>query len=109
MILLILFFSVFSIAVATDLECGDPAIGPVLGGVDFVEFRLHFQKTGSLSRPMKGSDQFVAKLDSYQFWFQSKENAEMFIRDPAAFYPKYGAYCAWGLTGYDSHATDPPG
>eukprot|EP01034_Spumella_vulgaris_P025005 gene25005-31408_t len=39
----------------------------------------------------------------------SSANAELFQANPIAYYPQYGGYCAWGLTGYDSHVTDPSG
>lgn len=95
--------------ILTDRNCGDPKIGPVLQGVDFVDYVTKYQETGVLTTPTIGSKEYVAKLDDYSFWFKSSENAKKFEANPSAYYPQYGGYCAWGLTGYDKHISDPRG
>lgn len=105
--ILVIFTFLLCQAVAT--HCGDPNIGPVLMGVDFVQYVTNFLKTGNATLPVRGLKEYVVKLDKYQFLFQSSANADIFRSNPEAYYPQYGGYCAWGLTGYDTHVKDPSG
>ena len=69
-------------------ECGDPAIGPVLGGVDFV---ATFQSPKAA--PVMGTAAFNdTALGGYTFHFSSQENLETFRSNRTRYAPKYGGY-----------------
>ena len=71
--------------------CSDPTLGPVLGGVDFVQLKYLVQNKVPLPElPVMGSSQFVATLGSYKFWFQSEDNKNKFNSNPKEFYPQLG-------------------
>lgn len=101
--------SVFPLINGGGHSCGDPYLGPVLRGVDFVQ--LHRDNTGSddLVLATKGEKTFTKYLDKYEFWFLNEKNANDFEANPFLYTPQFGGYCAWGLTGYDKHVTDPSG
>ncbi len=90
-------------------KCGDPTIGAVLGGIDFVELVESFKESGEFHAPKRGSNSYVSYVGSYQFWFISNANKQKFAENSDIYIPQYGGYCAWGLTGYDSHVSDPSG
>jgi YHS domain-containing protein len=90
--------------------CGSPNAGPVLGGVDFVQMKYYF--TNGLKPPklpVDGNMNYTATVGNYQFWFQSQENQAKFTSKPEEYYPQFGGYCAWALTGYDPNVVDESG
>ena len=81
-----------------------------MGGADLVQLREHYESNdGSVVLPVFGSEKYSASVDKYNFWFTSEENAKKFSAAPSDYYPQFGGYCTWGLTGYDTHVSDPSG
>mgnify|MGYP003386014119 FL=1 len=91
--------------------CGTSDDGPVLGGVDVVVMRNLYQVgvTDAIPNKYLGSQNISSTYGGVEFWFMSEDNQQFFVKDPVPYLPQFGGYCAWGLTGYDSHVTDPSG
>jgi YHS domain-containing protein len=66
-------------------------IGVAIQGYDPVAFFTDH-------RPVKGSQQFLAKHDGAIYFFATKEHKEMFTENPAKYEPAFGGYCAYGLS-----------
>lgn len=63
----------------------------VVGGYDVVAYH-------TAGEPTKGSADFSATYQGATWHFASKENQEMFKKDPAMFAPAYGGWCAAGAS-----------
>jgi len=50
------------------------------------------------SKPVKGKAEFVARHKGATYFFASKENREVFKKDPAKYEPAFGGYCAYGVS-----------
>jgi hypothetical protein len=62
-----------------------------IGGYDTVAyFTLH--------RPTKGDPRFEAKWEGARWHFASAEHRDMFLRDPDRFAPRFGGFCAVGIS-----------
>ncbi len=59
-----------------------------VGGYDPVAY---FNK----GKPIEGSSDFTTEHDGVTWYFESAENRDAFIKDPAAYAPQYGGHCAW--------------
>ena len=81
---------ILSSAVAQQTHtCGDPATGPVLGGVDVVATL----GLGNVSTPVMGSADFVdSSLGGYKFYFASASNLKLFQANSTKYAPRYGGY-----------------
>ena len=96
-------------AVSESHTCGDPTLSPVLGGADLVDmWQRHASSNGEVI-PRMGFSQYSFKVGDYSFLFVSASNRDIFATSPNKYVPELGGYCAWGLTGYDEHITDPSG
>jgi len=49
-------------------------------------------------KPVKGSDQLVAKHAGAIYKFASAANRDLFKKDPAKYEPAFGGYCAYGVS-----------
>ena len=68
--------------------CGDPSVGPVLGGVDLVG-----TFNNPTAKPVLGSSAFVdSSLGGYKFYFASQENLDAFKVNATKYVPRYGGY-----------------
>ena len=81
----------------------------MLGGIDFVQLRKDNENSDNITLGKRGSKDLKAYLGPYEFWFLSEENVKDFTANSSTYAPQFGGYCAWGLTGFDSHVTDPSG
>ena len=45
----------------------------------------------------EGSKSFVSEYDGVRFKFSSKENLELFNKNPEKYIPQYGGYCAYAV------------
>ena len=59
-------------------------------GYDVVSF---FEGT-----PTKGKPQFSSRYQEADYYFSSAENQKKFEKNPAAFAPQYGGYCAIAMS-----------
>ena len=49
-------------------------------------------------KPVPGSTAFAAKRDGAIYLFASKDHRQLFLQDPAKYEPRYGGYCAYGVS-----------
>lgn len=79
--------NVFSQSKASFLNLED---GLALQGYDPVAyFTLH--------KSTKGKKQFAYAMSGATYYFLSAANREMFIKNPAAYEPQYGGWCAYAM------------
>ena len=75
---------------------GDPAIK----GYDTVAYF-------NAGKALKGSGTFTFQWHGMTWYFQSKENRDLFATSPEKYAPQYDGYCAWALTEERLAITDP--
>ena len=63
--------------------------GLALRGVDPVSYF-------TVGKPVKGQKSITAELRGGTYWFSSEENKALFLKNPDAYLPAYGGYCAYG-------------
>lgn len=56
----------------------------------------------------EGSKSFVSEFDGVRFKFSSKENLELFNKNPKKYIPQYGGYCAYAVALKGSKASINP-
>jgi len=69
--------------------------GVVLDGYDVVTY---FKE----DKPQKGNPQIKTEYEGVIFWFSAEKNKSEFEKDPAAFLPQYGGWCAYAVAEYPS-------
>lgn len=84
---LIVLYSTFQIT-AQDLDLNTQK-GFVAEGYDVVSY---FD-----NKAIKGSNDFQTSYRGSKFKFSSNENLETFLKDPEAYLPEYGGYCAYAI------------
>lgn len=100
-ILLLLLFVLFLLQGFSSLAAEtSPAGDLAIKGYDTVTY---FQ-TG---KPLKGNELFSAKWHNLTWYFQNKENKELFEANPEKYAPQYDGYCAWAMTESRKAVTDP--
>ncbi len=50
------------------------------------------------NKPVKGSDAFVRRYNGAVYFFASKENRDLFAKNPSKYEPAFGGYCAYGVS-----------
>lgn len=71
--------------------------GVAIKGYDAVAYFLQGQ-------PVKGSKAFAFAWNDATWHFSSAEHRDLFARDPAAYAPQFGGYCAWAVSqGYTAN------
>ncbi|MDX2116038.1 MAG: YHS domain-containing (seleno)protein [Planctomycetota bacterium] len=75
---------------------------PAINGYDPVAY---FPVGGG--KPAKGSKQFVAEHRGVTYWFASAANRDVFLKDPDAYEPEYGGWCATAMAAGDKVEIDP--
>jgi hypothetical protein len=65
--------------------------GVALKGYDPVAYFVQGQ-------PVKGRKEFVFRWSDATWKFSSVEHRDLFARDPAAYAPQFGGYCAWAVS-----------
>jgi YHS domain-containing protein len=61
----------------------------------------------SQGKPVKGSKQFTTQYQGVTWLFSSAANRDQFVKNPAAFAPQYGGYCAWAVSKGYTAPSDP--
>lgn len=79
----------------SSLQCNDVS-DPVLEGADVVAY---FASGANASTP--GSSLYSARYRDYTFYFKDEINLGLFLLIPSRYAPKYGGFCAFGLSGED--------
>ncbi len=66
--------------------------GKAIRGYDVVAFFTNHQ-------PVIGNDSINYQWNDANWFFTSKENKALFIKNPEKYAPQYGGYCAYGTAG----------
>eukprot|EP01034_Spumella_vulgaris_P027930 gene27930-34716_t len=74
---------------------------PVLGGVDLVNYFSYKNSDGTYDETkggIAGSISYSAIYKDYKFYFSTAANKAAFNKAPDTYIPKYGGFCAYGVT-----------
>jgi YHS domain-containing protein len=77
-----------------------PMDGPAIKGYDTVAYF----KDG---KALIGSESFTFLWHGMTWYFQTKENRDLFAAGPEKYAPQYDGYCAWAMTESRKARTDP--
>ncbi len=83
---------VFIVTISTTLTAQIAPIddnGLAIGGYDLVAYFS--------GEAQKGSEVYKTKYNKATYLFSSKENLEIFKKNPTQYLPQYDGYCAWGV------------
>ncbi len=58
-------------------------------------------------RPVKGSARFSHQWMDATWWFASAEHRDLFAKDPQKYAPRFGGYCAYGVSEGHTSKADP--
>ncbi len=58
-------------------------------------------------KPVEGSSDYEFEWNGATWRFANASNLEAFRKDPAAYAPQYGGYCAWAVSQGYTASTDP--
>lgn len=59
------------------------------------------------NQPQRGTAEYTFLLDDITYWFASAENLEKFQENPEKYIPRYGGYCAVGMSENRQRKADP--
>ena len=60
-----------------------------------------------VGKPVKGNESYHYQWKNTTWLFATKEDLELFSRNPEQYSPQYGGYCAYGLSEGHKAPTDP--
>lgn len=58
-------------------------------------------------KPVKGSENLTYQWKEANWHFSSKDNLDLFMKNPEKYAPQYGGYCAYGMSEGHKAPTDP--
>jgi YHS domain-containing protein len=58
-------------------------------------------------KALKGTEDFTFLWHGMTWFFQSKENRDLFAANPGKYAPQYDGWCAWAMTEARKSVTDP--
>ena len=58
-------------------------------------------------KALKGTEDFASSWHGMTWFFQSKENRDLFAASPEKYAPQYDGWCAWAMTESRKAVTDP--
>ena len=93
MMVLLAFGSLSFAGEENNLSSGLTLTGPALAAHGF-DVVAYFEQ----HRAVRGSYKFAAKHQDATYRFTSKENLELFKKNPARYVPQFGGYCAFGAS-----------
>jgi len=64
--------------------------GVVLDGYDVVSYQTQ-------DKAVKGSSKYSTEYDGVKFYFSSKKNKKLFVKNVTKYIPKYNGYCAFAM------------
>lgn len=85
-----LLFAVVSVSAQTTSSIYQTKNGAINGFDAVAYFTQH--------KAVEGNKQFAVKYKDAIWYFSSAENKEAFKKNPAAYEPQYGGYCAYGCS-----------
>lgn len=71
-----------------------------IGGFDTVAFH-------TAKQAVAGNPQFRVSWRNAEWQFASKENLDLFLKEPARYAPEYGGYCAFAVASGSTASSDP--
>lgn len=86
-------------AVAVD-EVNTDRTGLAIDGYDPVAYFV-------AARPLKGSFQITAEYEGAVYRFVTEHSRKLFLASPQRYAPKYGGYCAYGVSVGQKFSADP--
>ncbi len=97
--LLLLSFTIFTIAVQAQnanqrVEHFNIENGVALQGYDAVSYFTQ-------SKAQKGKKQWAVKHQGITYYFANSQNKELFLKNPKAYEPQYGGWCAFAMGDYN--------
>jgi hypothetical protein len=98
---LIIFFTLLLLSGLCSMAAGEsPTGGVAIKGYDTVAY---FQA----GKALNGNESFNFQWHNLTWYFQTRENRDLFAASPEKFAPQYDGYCAWALTEERKAITDP--
>ena len=61
----------------------------------------------TVGKAAKGTEDFTFSWHNMTWFFQSKENLDLFAASPEKYAPQYDGWCAWAMTEARKAVTDP--
>ena len=58
-------------------------------------------------KPVKGNEKLSYQWKNANWFFATKQNLDLFTKNPEKYAPQYGGYCAYGLSEGHKAPTDP--
>lgn len=96
-----LLFALLLLSGFGNIAAGETSVGnPAIKGYDTVAY---FQA----GKALKGNESFTFQWHKLTWFFQSKENRDLFETSPERYAPQYDGYCAWAMTEARKANTDP--
>jgi YHS domain-containing protein len=89
-VLLILVSFLVSCSKNSDLSADTNPESNAINGYDPVAYFTE-------SKPVPGNENFFYVRNSSKWFFSSKDNMELFMKNPAQYMPQYNGYCAFAL------------
>ena len=77
--------------------CSDALSGPVMGGLDFVQY-FSAPDDGTFVGSV-GSAEYQVAYEGYTFYFLNAVNQKAFQANPGRYAPMWGGFCSWSVAG----------
>ena len=77
-----------------------PVVDVAIKGYDTVAY---FQ----VGKALKGNESFTVQWHNLTWYFQTRDNRNLFETSPEKYAPQYDGYCAWAMTEARKAVTDP--
>lgn len=90
-VLMAMAFLATSVVLAQPLRMNTDDNRVAIGGYDTVAYF-------TMGKPTKGDPRFEANWQDARWHFATAEHRDMFVRDPDHYAPRYGGFCAVGLS-----------
>lgn len=97
--------ALFAVASTTPLHATSPVNKSFLGGVAIHGYDPVAYVTDG--KPVEGSKEFQFAWQGATWRFASADHRDRFMKDPEAFAPQYGGYCAWAVAKNSTADIDP--
>ena len=97
---LVTYLATYLFAISTSHAGSDYNSAPAAQGYDVVSYF-------NAKRPVRGNGNYIAEYNDAVYLFSSKENQQLFSKNPKKYAPAYGGYCAFGVSVGKKFVGDP--
>ncbi|PSU45494.1 YHS domain protein [Photobacterium frigidiphilum] len=59
-------------------------------------------------KPVKGNSAYITEYKGADWYFSSKQNRDLFVKNPDKYAPQYGGFCAWAVAAKNDRAPGDP-